>query len=304
MKLHNDKLYFKELLKRLNFKSRYDAKFLEMDYYITLILWDFARERDNIKTYFTDEVVLYKGLNNYIRLFDDIKLLIEVKIPLTDYKENDICTNLLRNITTSEPTSINATYGYSSIIETYDVHANHHYSSNIEIEVTPFFNEPFEQIEVIPLVYLEASKEDKIMLSERYNVIPFFINTVKIEKIFLNKLIKAEIDYRNNLLFETSQDLYDINFLITQDKVEKILRDNELMEFYFKRSGISQEYKRIMKSFGKSSLLENLHKDKDLKDNYDLFHSRYVIEYNNLSSFTEISKNIDTMGKLLSKLSI
>ncbi len=66
----------------------------------------------------------------------------------------------------------------------------------VKVEGTSFtVSEPFSALEIEPIIYTYADEEQKAILRERFEVMPFFINTIRLERIFVDKVFVAEFYY-------------------------------------------------------------------------------------------------------------
>ncbi|MBO4725812.1 MAG: hypothetical protein J5622_04825, partial [Firmicutes bacterium] len=89
---------------------------------------------------------------------------------------------------------------------------------------------PIEEMEIAPLVYELASESEKSILREEYDVIPFSIMTITMERIFVDKLFAAEAYARRanekEKALEVAKHIYDLTIMSHTPKIEKLLIDD------------------------------------------------------------------------------
>lgn len=301
MELHKDKDVFFEILKSISNRINCDIQLLEKDYYSTFIIWNFSQNDNTIATYFEDDILLYKGISNFTRNFDDIKMITEIKKNLDTYDKDNIYFSLLKQVNLEETNIINAVYGYVSIIDSNQSNI-FGCSSNIEIEICKLYSESFLKFEISPIIYTEASSKEKIILSKQYNIKPFYINTIDIEHVFINKFINLSRFYQKNMLFETSMNLYDLIFIMNQSNISGVINNSEFIESVLFKYKNKKEVMFAIDHCFNSSLLMKLYSDKKLKETFDLFQKLYVFNKNNIFSYIILIENIKNLEKILKRL--
>ena len=85
----------------------------------------------------------------------------------------------------------------------------------VKIEATSFtISEPVECLEITAMLYELASNEQKQILESEYDVGPFSIMTISIERVFIDKLFAAEAyvrkAYEPHRAFEAAKHIYDL----------------------------------------------------------------------------------------------
>ena len=127
--------------------------------------------------------------------------------------------------------SITSVYEYTpvSVIDQGDALQRFGY---VKVEATSFtVSEPTEQLEISPLLYSEATADQRETLRSKYDVMPFSIRTIKMERIFADKLLAAEFYYQRRMLFDTAKHLYDLVTMTEQIRIQRLLSaPEELVE--------------------------------------------------------------------------
>ena len=69
----------------------------------------------------------------------------------------------------------------------------------LKVEATSFtISEPVDSLEISAMLYNLATEEQKKILETVYDVKPFFIQTITLERIFVDKLFAAEAYIRHS----------------------------------------------------------------------------------------------------------
>lgn len=96
----------------------------------------------------------------------------------------------------------------------------------IKVESTSFtISEPHELLEIEPMIYELADRNQKEILAKSYNVAPFNIDTIKLERIFMDKVFAVEYFYQRKQFADAAKHLYDLIILLKNDKIIKLLKD-------------------------------------------------------------------------------
>ena len=64
-----------------------------------------------------------------------------------------------------------------------------------------------------------------------YDVFPFEVKTIKMERIFSDKILAAEFYYQRQLLFDVAKHLYDLTLLMNTKRITALVaRQDELLK--------------------------------------------------------------------------
>ena len=243
MRLHLDRNSFVELLRIISHSSKIDIDILEKDYYVCAVLEQLARKQDELKAYFKGGTAVYKKLNEMRRFSEDIDLTVrdDENLSATQNKKKFERSakgysvdglELLPNKTDNRKGSITAFYEYETVVE-YVINPLHR-NGEIQVEATSFTeSEPLEDCEILPLVYKFANPEQQQILQDNYDVKPFNIKIVKLERTFIDKLFAAQkylTDLTNLELArptELAKHLYDIVVLFKEPRIKDFLNDTD-----------------------------------------------------------------------------
>lgn len=164
MRLHEDINAFRVLIDDIQKRTRYRSDVLEKDNYVVLILEELAGlQAEGLPAYFKGGTALYKALHTTNRFSEVISVYSYV--PITVYDKDDVLQRF----------------------------------GKLKIEATSFtISEPVEKLEISAMIYELATEEQKKILETRYDVKPFFVLTITLERIFVDKLFAAEAYVRKS----------------------------------------------------------------------------------------------------------
>lgn len=237
MKLHLDKEAFAFLLSDSSQRSDIRSDIIEKDYYLTLLLWELANKQDTIPAYFKGGTALYKAIGRVKQFSEDIDLTVEVRDCTKSQGKKrleaaangylELCRTKDKERESNQRGSITSVYEYTPIFSVDQEDALQRFGC-VKVEATSFtVSEPTELLEVSPLLYLEATDEQRRLLRSNYDVGPFPIRTIKMERIFADKLLAAEFYYQRGMLFDTAKHLYDLVTMTTQRRIKRLLSTPE-----------------------------------------------------------------------------
>lgn len=309
MNLHQDKDAFEALLSDIRNRTGLRRDIIEKDYYVTLLLWELSQRQDTLPAYFKGGTAVYKAIGRMNRFSEDIDLTVEsydctksqgkkrlelaansyVGLPRTQDKERE----------SNQRGSITSVYEYSpiTVVDKNDALQRFGY---VKVEATSFtVSEPTELIEISPLLYSEATTEQRQILETRYEVSPFAVQTIKMERIFADKILAAEFYYQRRNLLDTSKHLYDLATMMEQDRIKKLLSmPDELVKMLaYKRR---EERIRIgsdlaTKPFSEFTVFQAIGQNKELNNAFMEMQGIYVFSDRDIISPEELSKRMKVL---------
>lgn len=235
MNLHNDKDAFRALLLDIERKAGIRSDIIEKDYCLTLLLWELSQRQQELPAYFKGGTALYKAIGRVKRFSEDIDLTVEIQdcsrsqgkkrleTAANSYKELRRTSEKERE--SNQRGSITSVYEYEpvTIIDRDDALQRFGY---VKVEATSFtVSEPTEPLMISPLLYSEATESQRDILENRFGVRPFVIQTIKMERIFADKILAAEFYYQRRMLFDTAKHLYDLATMLEQERIQRLLSD-------------------------------------------------------------------------------
>lgn len=313
MKLHKDKDAFQALLSTISEKTGIREDIIEKDYYLTLLLSELASWQAELPAYFKGGTALYKAIGSLKRFSEDIDLTVEVQdcSKSQGKKRLETAANGYTSLPrTSDKTreinakgSITTVYEYQPVtkIEADDALQRFGY---VKVEATSFtVSEPVEALMVSPLLYSEASSEQQSILHESYDVFPFEVKTIKMERIFADKILAAEFYYQRQMLFDVAKHLYDLTLLMNTKRIAAFItqRDELLKMLEYKRC---EEQSRIgsdltQKPFADFLLFKALEIDAKLQATFAEMQRVYVFNDADIIPFAEVIKQMSQLYGIL-----
>lgn len=243
MKLHEDKDAFGLLLENIHEKTGYRTDVLEKDYYVLLILQELSNfQADGLQAYFKGGTALYKALKTTSRFSEDIDLSVDTRGCSRTQNDKRLeraakkYVSLPRDAAQGKTnrSEVIAVYTYDPVTA-FDADDALQRFGKLKVEATSFtISEPVESLEISAMLYNLATEEQKKILETVYDVKPFFIQTITLERIFVDKLFAAEAYVRyssiNQRAFEAAKHIYDLAVIAQHPKVFALLSDSDKLK--------------------------------------------------------------------------
>ena len=316
MNLHRDKDAFQALLSDISRKTGIRSDIVEKDYYLTLLLWELSQRQHDLPAYFKGGTALYKAIGRIKRFSEDIDLTVEIQDCSRSQgkKRLETAANAyqeLRRTTEKERESnqrgsITSVYEYDSVtlVDTEDALQQFVY---VKVEATSFtVSEPTEPLEISPLLYSEATETQRDILEKQFEVRPFMIQTIKMERIFADKILAAEFYYQRGMLFDTAKHLYDLATMLDQERIQRLLTDPEelIRMLAYKRK---EEKERIgsdlaQKPFSEFTLFQTGRDDLELRDAFMRMQQIYVFSDEDILQPESLQRYMDRLTRRLLSL--
>lgn len=242
MKLHLDKDAFRVLIDAVSDKTGYRKDVIEKDYYVTMVLHELASfQSDGLPAYFKGGTALYKALHSVRRFSEDIDLSVDVRDCSRSQGDKRLdratkkYTCLPRNAQEgrSNRSEVISYYYYEPVVE-YDTSDVLQRFGKVKVEATSFtISEPYESMRVAPIIYENAEPSQQAILTDQFDVSPFEILTMTMERIFVDKLFAAEAYTRNaekgHRAFEASKHIYDLAVILDESRITALFDNEDLL---------------------------------------------------------------------------
>ena len=235
MNLHSDRAAFELIIDEVANSSGVRRDVLEKDYYVTLMLKELADRPNQGYAYFKGGTALYKALRSIRRFSEDIDLTVYVEDcpTLSQAKKRlenaSLKFNCLPKGETEENRrgSIICLYVYDSLYQLDENDALQRFGK-VKVEATSFtISEPTQGIEIAPHLYELCDEDRRKILRESYGVQPFIVQTISLERIFIDKVFAAEFYYVRNEYFDVAKHIYDLTVLMGNEKIKTFLADKD-----------------------------------------------------------------------------
>ncbi|MDD3543092.1 MAG: hypothetical protein DBY38_07950 [Clostridium cadaveris] len=316
MNLHQDKDAFEALLSDVSRRTGIRSDIVEKDYYLTLLLWELSEKQNFLPAYFKGGTALYKSIGRMKRFSEDIDLTVAVQDCSKSQGKKRLETSANGYHTLSRTTdkaresnqrgSITSVYEYVPVTAVDSADSLQRFGY-VKVEATSFtISEPVEALEVSPLLYSEATGEQRQILESAYGVKPFSVQTIKLERIFADKILAAEFYYQRRMLFDTAKHLYDLAIMMEQERIRTLLSAPEELTamLAYKRK---EERERIgsdlsEKPFSEFTLFDAVGTDDELAAAFSKMQKIYVFSQRDILSPVRLSESMAALNQTLLQL--
>ena len=316
MNLHQDKDAFEALLSDVSRRTGIRSDIIEKDYYLTLLLWELSEKQESLPAYFKGGTALYKSIGRMKRFSEDIDLTVAVHDCSKSQGKKRLETSANGYHTLSRTTdkaresnqrgSITSVYEYVPVTAVDSADSLQRFGY-VKVEATSFtISEPVEALEVSPLLYSEATGEQRQILESAYGVKPFSVQTIKLERIFADKILAAEFYYQRRMLFDTAKHLYDLSIMMEQERIRTLLSAPEELTamLAYKRK---EERERIgsdlsEKPFSEFTLFDAVGTDDELAAAFSKMQKIYVFSQRDILSPVRLSESMAALNQTLLQL--
>lgn len=314
MKLHFDKVAFEMLIKEISSKNGVRQEVLEKDYYVTLLLFELSQFENQGFAYFKGGTALYKALRSIQRFSEDIDLTIHIDdCPNPSQAKKRLENSTLKfgcmprgNVLENKKGSINCEYLYTSLYEIDEYDALDRYGK-VKVEGTSFtISEPVSEVKIAPHLYELCSDSQKRILEELYDVKPFIIKTISIERIFIDKIFASEFYFERDDFSDVSKHVYDltilmqnaqiIDFLNNRDKLIKIV-ELKRKEELIRKGGVDAKMKVATFPF-----LTRLINNKAFEDEFARMQRIYVFKKEDFLSLENVNESISKIASVFERI--
>lgn len=316
MKLHEDKDAFLALLSSIGERTGIREDIIEKDYYVTMLLSELSEKQNALPAYFKGGTALYKALGDMIRFSEDIDLTVEAKdcsksqgkvrlekatngytsLPRTADKERE----------SNKRGSITSVYEYTPVtmVDAADELQRFGY---VKVEATSFtISEPFEPMMIAPLLYDKATTEEKKILEDQYGVKRFPINTIRLERIFADKILAAEFYYQRELYFDVAKHMFDLAIMMEQPQIKILQFQPEILVemLHYKRM---EEQERIgsdlaQKPFSEFCLFAEMRENSKLEAHFMKMQRIYIFDERAMLTYDEAVQRLEKLNDFLLSL--
>ncbi len=299
MKLHRDKYSFLNIIGLIHSVTGIREDILEKDYYVTLLLKELSEKQETLPAYFKGGTALYKAQKSIRRFSEDIDLTICIdncsgsqakkRLETATKKYISLPRTSRKELEDDRKGSITAVYDYMPLV-TVDTDDPLQRFGYVKVEGTSFtVSEPFSTLEIEPVIYTYATEEQRSILREQFGVMPFPIKTIRLERIFADKIFAAEFYYERGMYFDVAKHIYDVSVMLDLQPIQDMLGNTGL---FLEMS----EYKRLEETrrtgsdladrkFPDFKIFYDISDNTALKDAYQNMQKNYVFSEKDLLTF-------------------
>ena len=207
------------------------------------MLCELAQKQEaGLPAYFKGGTALYKALKTTNRFSEDVDLSVDTR-GCSRTQNDKRLEQASKKYSALDRDASSGRTNRSEVISIFTYNPITAYDANdalqrfgkLKIEATSFtISEPTTSLEIAPMLYDLASESEQKILREQYDVKPFFIKTITMERIFIDKLFAAEAYVRRSAepqrAFEAAKHIYDLAIMIQQPNIQRLLANDLLVK--------------------------------------------------------------------------
>lgn len=180
--------------------------------------------------------------------------------------------------------SITSFYGYKPIFNNI-VNDQLQRFGRVKVEATSFtISEPVESMKISPVIFDKSSSTDKDILKKHFDISPFEIKTIKLERIFIDKIFASEFYFIREEYFDVAKHLYDLIILFENNQIKLLLKNEIELEKIV-------QYKRLEEKNRKGGI-DNSIRIKNFNYLDKLFDTKeFLLEYQNMQKIYVFNQN-------------
>ena len=299
MKLHRDKYSFLNIIGLIHSVTGIREDILEKDYYVTLLLKELSEKQETLPAYFKGGTALYKAQKSIRRFSEDIDLTICIdncsgsqakkRLETATKKYISLPRTSRKELEDDRKGSITAVYDYMPLV-TVDTDDPLQRFGYVKVEGTSFtVSEPFSTLEIEPVIYTYATEEQRSILREQFGVMPFPIKTIRLERIFADKIFAAEFYYERGMYFDVAKHIYDVSVMLDLQPIQDMLGNTGLFLEMSEYKGLEETRRTgsdlADRKFPDFKIFYDISDNTALKDAYQNMQKNYVFSEKDLLTF-------------------
>lgn len=316
MKLHKDRQAMEVLITNISGRTGVRRDVLEKDYYVTLLLKELTTKKNQNFSYFKGGTALYKALKSVRRFSEDIDLTVYVSdLDTQSQKQKRLKQSVLgyESLEFKEKikdirNSLEVSYQYEPLFKIVQRDKLQRFG-NVKIEATSFtISEPVMMLEIAPHLYELATKEEKEILEEKFDVLPFEIGTISLERIFIDKVFASEYYYERKVYIDFCKHIYDITVMYKLSEIQELFSERQHIDYLIglKRSeeqerggGVSAD-----KKICDFEYLNNIkfYDEQDFIKSLNYIHDTYVFDEKDKIDIKQIQETLKSLQKTFNDL--
>lgn len=316
MELHKDKFSFLNIIGLVHKACGIREDILEKDYYVTLLLKELSEKQNFLPAYFKGGTALYKAQKSIRRFSEDIDLTVCIdncsgsqakkRLETATKKYLSLPRTSRKELEDDRKGSITAVYDYMPAV-VVDVNDPLQRFGYVKVEGTSFtVSEPFTTLEIEPIIYTYATESQRDILREQFGVMPFYIQTICLERIFADKIFAAEFYYEREMYFDVAKHIYDVSIMLDLQQIQTMLADGskflEMLGYKrleeTRRTGSDLADKR----FCEFKIFCGLSENRDIRDAYQNMQKNYVFSEKDILPFEFVESQWEKLQKILNQI--
>lgn len=316
MKLHRDKFSFLNIIGLIHGVTGIREDILEKDYYVTLLLKELSEKQENLPAYFKGGTALYKAQKSIRRFSEDIDLTVCIdnctgnqakkRLETATQKYLSLPRTSRKELEDDRKGSITAVYDYMPVV-TVDMDDPLQRFGYVKVEGTSFtVSEPFSILEIEPIIYTYATEDQKAILRKQFEVMPFPIKTIRLERIFADKIFAAEFYYERAMYFDVAKHIYDVGVMMDLQLIQNMLGNIGLFLEMSKYKRLEETRRTgsdlADKKFSDFKIFYGMTDNPALKDAYQSMQRNYIFSEKDLLPFEFVTSRWKILQDILSDI--
>ncbi|MCL1808936.1 MAG: nucleotidyl transferase AbiEii/AbiGii toxin family protein [Clostridiales bacterium] len=313
MRLHTNADAFSTILEFVNENTGIRMDVLEKDYYVTLLLKELSEWQDETPIYFKGGTALYKALGSIRRFSEDIDLTVCIdgcsnsqakrRLEKAANGYQSLPRTAEKALESNQKGAIISLYDYPSSTGDFTLDPLQRFG-HVKVEATSFtISEPFAPLMISPLIFTKANEVQVTVLRDEYGVMPFTVDTIRLERIFVDKVFATEFYYQRKEYFDVSKHLYDLSVMSDLNEIKFLLANPENLTaiMAYKRR---EERARIgsdlsEKPISDFTVFEGMADNKALRDEFSSMQNTYVFNENDKMDFHTVVELLEAIREKL-----
>lgn len=316
MKLHKDKYAFLTMMNLIHEISGIREDIVEKDYYVSLLLKELAEKQNNLPAYFKGGTALYKAQKSIRRFSEDIDLTICIddcsnsqakkRLELATKKYQSLPRTVRKELEEDKKGSITIVYEYSPLV-TLDSEDPLQRFGYVKVEGCSFtVSEPFSTLVIEPILYTYANEEQQVVLQEQFETGPFEIKTIRVERIFVDKIFAAEFYYEREMYFDVAKHMYDVSVMLNMPEIQQLLKNRTflLQMIGYKRIEETQRIGSDLsdKKYKDFKIFTGMNENKKLQNDYLNMQKNYIFLPKDILAYEFVVERWNVLGRRLIQL--
>jgi hypothetical protein len=179
---------------------------------------------------------------------------------------------------------------------------------NVRIEATSFtVSEPTTSFMIAPVMFERATPEEQEVMSSRYDIVRFPIETIRPERIFADKILASEFYYEREAYSDVAKHIYDITVMSKMDFIQTLLSNKdalaEMIGYKRKEEGLRIGSDLTDKPFANFGIFPGMAGNRKLESAFEhmldvyVFDDKYLVKYEDvctaMTKLLPILKEVD-----------
>ena len=187
--------------------------------------------------YFKGGTALYRALKSVRRFSEGIDLTVQASdCPSQSQRQRRLEKAVLKfkslekqEALENKRSTITCLYKYDSVFK--DLTDPLRRFGSAKVEGTSFtVSKPNRMLQIAPYLYELAEDDEKKILEDAFDVLPFYIPTISMERIFIDKVFALEYYFARGMFQYVSKHAYDLAVLFVTSEIQNFLKNKTMVK--------------------------------------------------------------------------